>query len=360
MGQYYYIVNVTKQEFISPCTFDDGLQLCSLSTDGGSMTALAMLLANGNGKGTGDFTLPYDAKLDSNPHDTGTPEYKAFKYRNRTPSPLFDIVGSWAGDQIVIAGDYGEDGRWLTPQQHRTGKERVYGNRCSIADRDGTRKPDKKNITCNLHTYAEWYFTDVGPAVLAVINACGMGRNGTDDTRWEEMIENYGKRYLWKAWLQDRLMFVGRGKKRTSKYDLRWLPYEAVDSLMLSFETQEETVACRKWLMRQELSPLVREILPTYNLRKTPEGLIRDRGNHEPILIKYNVARDKLGRVEHQPLLPSKKLLDAAMDVAIIEKFQALDQPAPPATADPGSVELIAKRAQVPYRTRVIDVDSER
>ena len=80
MGQYHYLVNLTKKQFVHPHHIGNGLKLreqvgweCSTST------ALVMLLAASNGRGGGDF---------------------------RSSSPL---IGSWAGDSIAFIGDYAEE-----------------------------------------------------------------------------------------------------------------------------------------------------------------------------------------------------------------------------------------------------------
>ena len=79
MGQYHYIVNLTKKEFLHPHHLDDGLKLREFSSGGLSIQGLTLLLASSNGLGGGDFRI----------------------------SEEFDhISGRWAGDQIVIAGDY--------------------------------------------------------------------------------------------------------------------------------------------------------------------------------------------------------------------------------------------------------------
>lgn len=81
MGQYYKIVNVTKKQYINPVTFGSGYKLMEFASDGCSaMTGLAVLLANSNGRGGGDLCSDNE------------------------------VVGSWAGDRIVIAGDYAEFG----------------------------------------------------------------------------------------------------------------------------------------------------------------------------------------------------------------------------------------------------------
>jgi len=79
MGQYYLVVNLDKGEYLYPHKFGDGLKLLEFGASGcGTMTGLAVLLADGNGRGGGDL---------------------------HSDNP---IIGSWAGDRIVIAGDYAD------------------------------------------------------------------------------------------------------------------------------------------------------------------------------------------------------------------------------------------------------------
>ena len=81
MGQYYKVVNITKKQYITPWTFGDGSKLMEFGNNGmGTMTGLAILLSSGNGLGGGDLN---------------------------SDDP---IIGSWAGDKIVIAGDYADKG----------------------------------------------------------------------------------------------------------------------------------------------------------------------------------------------------------------------------------------------------------
>jgi len=83
MGQYYLTCNLDKKEYLDPHAFDDGLKLMEFGCSrNGTMLALAVLLADGNGKGGGD--LHSDHK----------------------------IIGSWAGDRIVVAGDYADEDHW--------------------------------------------------------------------------------------------------------------------------------------------------------------------------------------------------------------------------------------------------------
>lgn len=79
MGQYHYVVNLDKRQYLHPHCFGDGLKLMEFGCSrDGTMTALAVLLAEQNGRGGGDIN---------------------------SQDPL---VGSWAGDRIAIVGDYAE------------------------------------------------------------------------------------------------------------------------------------------------------------------------------------------------------------------------------------------------------------
>lgn len=82
MGQYYVVANLTKKEYLDPHAFGNGVKLMEFGMDGRSvMTGLAVLLASSNGAGGGDLHLP-------------------------DKSAFADIPGRWAGDRIVVAGDY--------------------------------------------------------------------------------------------------------------------------------------------------------------------------------------------------------------------------------------------------------------
>lgn len=83
MGQYYKVVNTTKKQTLSPHVFGSGAKLMEFTSDGGTiMQGLGILLADGNNRGGGD--LRSDNK----------------------------IVGSWAGDSVVITGDYADKGKF--------------------------------------------------------------------------------------------------------------------------------------------------------------------------------------------------------------------------------------------------------
>jgi hypothetical protein len=83
MGQYFYVVNTDKKQYLMPHCLGDGLKLMEFGASGdGTMLGLALLLRQSNEGGGGDFHGNHD-------------------------SPL---LGSWAGDRIVIVGDYDKSG----------------------------------------------------------------------------------------------------------------------------------------------------------------------------------------------------------------------------------------------------------
>lgn len=81
MGQYYRQINLNKLQCLYTHAFGDGLKLMEFGASGnGTMAAMAILLCPTSLE---DFGIPPTA-------------------------PHADLAGSWAGDHIVIAGDYAD------------------------------------------------------------------------------------------------------------------------------------------------------------------------------------------------------------------------------------------------------------
>ena len=141
MGQYYKVVNTTKGEFLEPHSFGSGSKLMEFSSDGMSiMQGLAILLADGNNRGGGDLRSEKD------------------------------IVGSWAGDNIVITGDYADEGRFIPV----------------------------KGVKVNLYTYASENFLDVSFEVIRAL---------CDDGWWREEYFNEWKNRGFQDWNEERQLF---------------------------------------------------------------------------------------------------------------------------------------------------------
>lgn len=80
MGQYYELFNLDKKEYVHAHRIGNGLKLMEqCGFEKSTATGLWLLLANSNGRGGGDAL----------------------------PHPL---IGSWAGDRILVQGDYAEEG----------------------------------------------------------------------------------------------------------------------------------------------------------------------------------------------------------------------------------------------------------
>ena len=139
MGQYYYIVNTKKRQYLHGHKFGDGIKLLEFGSSGtGTMLGLAVLLADGNGRGGGDL-------------------------RSQNP-----IVGSWAGDPIVIAGDYADDGSHVPPE------DIVAYQTAAGADPEMVKyfKDKGKQITGvipNLYNVASTCYTDISDDVILAL-----------------------------------------------------------------------------------------------------------------------------------------------------------------------------------------------
>lgn len=78
MGQYHKVYNVDKKEYIHAHRIGNGLKLMEqVGWMRSTSTALFLLLANSNGRGGGD-------------------------------AKFHPMIGAWAGDRIVIQGDYAQ------------------------------------------------------------------------------------------------------------------------------------------------------------------------------------------------------------------------------------------------------------
>lgn len=84
MGQYHIPVNIDKREYIHPHLLNGGLKMIEWGSGGGTTIALTVLLACSHNRGGGDLRVD-DAGWDK-------------------------VCGRWAGDRIIVLGDYTEPG----------------------------------------------------------------------------------------------------------------------------------------------------------------------------------------------------------------------------------------------------------
>ena len=130
MGQYYYVINIDKKQYLHAHKFGDGLKLLEFgSSGGGTMCGLALLLADGNNRGGGDMRSEND------------------------------LIGSWAGDRIVIGGDYADHGRFI---EGKLTKEQMEEIREHFTE--GYKPNTIKDL--NLYHYAQACFEDISAKVV--------------------------------------------------------------------------------------------------------------------------------------------------------------------------------------------------
>lgn len=113
MGQYFYIVNTTKKEYLHPHKFDAGLKLLEFGYSSHMMLALTVLLRQSSETGGGDF--PFDDRKGrhyklKNPTviDIAKVIAKVMNDEGSSPDSVPELVGHWANDNIVVVGDYDE------------------------------------------------------------------------------------------------------------------------------------------------------------------------------------------------------------------------------------------------------------
>jgi len=139
VGQYYQIVNTKKRQYLAAHAFGDGPKLMEFGASGsGTMMALAVLLADGNGRGGGDL---------------------------RSESPL---VGSWAGDPIIITGDYADDGKHVPAADVAEYRRSVANDEATL---DWLRKKGKsvEDVLPNLYTVASRCYEDISDKVILAL-----------------------------------------------------------------------------------------------------------------------------------------------------------------------------------------------
>ena len=199
MGQYYHIVNLDKKQYLNPHCFGDGLKLLEFGMSAsGTLTALAILMSAGNGRGGGDFgncTVPSNGgPVDHSAEFVGE-EGGVFPPKD-IRLDTHPLVGSWAADRVIIAGDYfgsihddpedrkfpEECGIWTEEMLRHDGNDDWY-------DRYGAQQvgtPINPYSACGSNPE----FVDISPLMVAVM------ANGDDYLRREMfvagVVDEYG------------------------------------------------------------------------------------------------------------------------------------------------------------------------
>ena len=106
MGQYHYILNFDKKEFISPSQLGSGLKfLEQLYSSPSSVHAVFMLITCSYGRGGGDIFPPTE-ELNEIDQSELTGKYNREVVGTNSSGPRDPVIGRWAGDRVAVVGDY--------------------------------------------------------------------------------------------------------------------------------------------------------------------------------------------------------------------------------------------------------------
>lgn len=164
MGQYYVVVNLNKKEFLNPHAFGDGRKLTEFGASGsGTMLGLALLIADGNGRGSGDI----------------------HGYDEKSEALVAKISGQWLGDPVINAGDYADNLKWLTPEMieryqkevppllkneyEESYKKGIYSSRKIMKEYLSSQLKRIENKEFTLYDYAQRFFKDISLNVIKAI-----------------------------------------------------------------------------------------------------------------------------------------------------------------------------------------------
>jgi len=206
MGQYYLTVNLDRQEYLDPHKFGDGLKLLEFGdSSSGTMTGLAILLADGNGRGGGDL---------------------------RSENP---IIGSWKGDRIVVAGDYANPNNFIPEAlKDELFTRMLEGQRDREAYKDGdideetAIKYAKSN--CNVYHLAREFYEDISEKVIEAM---------ADDEFLKEELENR-KHMSYKRFVEEGLKEARRYIRGLEPTDKSEKLVEKIEGVMSNLEGLED------------------------------------------------------------------------------------------------------------------------
>lgn len=176
MGQYHAIYNVTKKEYIAI----GGAKLWE-QAHAATAAALLLLLSNSNGRGGGDFNIyPKD--------------YKKFtKVELADQAAIDKVSGRWAGDSIVVQGDYAKasDPAFIETTKDYKNINSLVADALLIADNG-----DNSEVAQIIESEVGHSYGSITP--LSVVKVTGKCRNNRTTKLWcavpEEPVKRMKKR----------------------------------------------------------------------------------------------------------------------------------------------------------------------
>lgn len=402
MGQHYLLVNLDRREYISPFAFQiDGKLMSMVHSSTGVLGALAILTADANSRGGGDCYRQVDwNQAAKQPPKNWEPQafevieaewfveacanWPAKKVRTIGPS----FAGRWAGDRIVTAGEYGDNGKFVNMDAfiagyheklkqdilatNRQQKERytealarwdpyyrsdpptgrpvlpVPVHDMSLELRDQVFEP-----RYHLQQWAYDKFMDITDMVVACFKAYNLG--SSKHPKVEEPIREVLERilieaYPWRTW------YPGTMKKPGDwKYRLYWMTPETLDYVLMQFFDEKKDLAyTKKWLLKQVLLPWQREVLPHYHGIDRKGERIIDRPAIAAVLRNHGIEKVD-GVYNMPPLLPDEEHLRDAITTSLARRSPPIKLAPREAYED----SLTPRPQPTTERTRVIDLHAK-
>jgi hypothetical protein len=191
MTQFFKIVNIDKKEFIEPSKMGHTYNLTNLSEkECGAAAALAVLLASGNGRGGGDLAWTgcegekgWIPDISKRKHLRLESTFNAGGKECETVVPK--IAGRWAGDRVVVAGDYGDKGAFMPSRPFTSDEIKWLASDRSMPVEE-VKKEFKTTSDINLYhiTSASKSYKDVTKDVLKAMSF---------DPAWKSCIKKFRK-----------------------------------------------------------------------------------------------------------------------------------------------------------------------
>ena len=117
MGQYFLIVNLDKKEYIDPDHLDGGPKLWEICANNTSRV-IPYLLRQSTGRGGGDIGSRESYELYKKYTDEdGNTNWERV---NKEIEEAYSNAGRWAGDRVVVVGDYDESGLYRKAEEEFT------------------------------------------------------------------------------------------------------------------------------------------------------------------------------------------------------------------------------------------------
>lgn len=158
LWQHHLILNLDKRQFLEPHAFGDQATLTGFANEAqGTLTALAMLLARDNGFGAGDLQLHQE-------------------------TPDQGLIGSWAGDRVVIVGDFAPNPA-LTEVDALEFFESAFGSRFAV---------QYPNRHPNSYHLAQAVFDNVSDRVISLLQ---IADGDTTKLRYLDLLDEYRSRF---------------------------------------------------------------------------------------------------------------------------------------------------------------------